>query len=456
MPNTMARVREAKQFVRGLTAGGGTNFIPPLTATLTDQPRDGRLKMVVFNSDGYVGDDFDILNLVRKHRRNARLFTFGIGNSVNRFLIENMGAEGRGASEIVTLGDDADAAAKRFVERTRSPVLTDIQVRVEGGDVHDLTPEHVPDMFSQGPLVIFGRYDKPGPAKIKLAGRLGGRPWSRTIDVVFPASGDSGEGVTKAWARQRMDDMVRKNWLVAADSVRNKKTSETDPEPIILFALEHGLMSQWTSFVAVEKRVVNVGGVQKTIEVPVAMAQGVTMAEKYFRLGPGRASGISFTNTLSGYAVTGTTRPLRNDRKSAGAGAAAVGGRGGGATTGGGGTGGGTTGGGIAAKGRNLRGNVTGLAGADTFMLREAIADPVVDPKTKLDQSLLALKSGWVEVEVHVEDWSQDLQSLLNKAGLIDQTADQDTKVVTGTVRVKDLIRLAKLLYVNKIKPLDP
>ena len=73
--------------------------------------------------------------------------------------------------------------------------------------------------------------------------------------------------------------------------------------------------------------------------------------------------------------------------------------------------------------------------------------------KTKIDKSLLAKKSGWVKVEILVEDWSQDLQSLLNKAGLIDQTADQDGKVVKGTVRVEDLMKLAKLLYVNKIKP---
>ncbi|MCH8979957.1 MAG: VWA domain-containing protein [Armatimonadetes bacterium] len=429
MPSTTERIREAKQFVSGLTGRGGTNFIPPLNATISKPPTDGRLKLVVFNSDGYVGDDFEILSLVKKYSRNARLFTFGIGNSVNRFLIDGMSAEGRGASEIVTLATDVGPAIERFIQRTQSPVLIDVQVRVEGGDVYDLTPEAVPDMFSHGPLVVFGRYSSPGPAKIMVAGWLNGKPWTRTIDVVLPVEGDSGDGITKVWARRRLDDMVREDWMAAAASVRaststDRDSYESDPEPMIRFALEHGIMSQWTSFVAVEKRVVNIGGKLRTVRVPVEMAEGVSYEGVF-----GRSQIDGALSYLLGQGRGSSTSLSRGSRGGGGAGVAAI------------------SGGAIQ---RNIR-----IRHADPTLMRDILTGAADASILKIHKDLRNKKEGKLEVQVMVKEWPDYWKKMLEGAGLKIEDSVEGLKVVFGTIDAKMLEALAKLEFVTEIRPID-
>src|SRR5690606_13637576 len=151
-------------------------------------PESGRLKIIVFNTDGFIGNETEVLKEVQARNGQARMFTFGIGNGVNRYLIESMSLEGRGDAEIVTLAESADPAVERFIKRMRNPVLTDISIKTEGG-LSKITPEFTPDVFGSKPVVIFGRYERPGRAKLVLSGKLGGQAWSKTMDVTLPARG---------------------------------------------------------------------------------------------------------------------------------------------------------------------------------------------------------------------------------------------------------------------------
>src|SRR5690349_22211614 len=94
-----------------------------IRAALDSSDKQDHVRIVCFMTDGYVGNDFEILGEIQKHP-NARVFSFGIGDSVNRFLLDKMAEEGRGEVEYVTLDDDGSAAAKRFFERVRNPLLT--------------------------------------------------------------------------------------------------------------------------------------------------------------------------------------------------------------------------------------------------------------------------------------------------------------------------------------------
>lgn len=409
MPNTAERVREAKQFVQGLQAGGGTNFIPPLNATLASKPVDGRLKLIVFNTDGYVGDDFDILQLVQTHRLNARLFTFGIGNSVNRFLIDGMSQEGRGGSEIVALASDVDACIERFLRRTQTPVLTDVQIQTEGGNISDVTPEVAPDLFADSPLVIFGRYNKPGPAKITIGGNLGGQAWSRTIDINLPANGEGSDGITKVWARKRLDDMVRRDWMVAAQSTRNGKQVTRDIEPFVQFALDNGIMSQWTSFVAVEKRVVNIGGKVRTIAVPVEMADGVMYGDMVDGRMRSNFAGVQ------------------------------------------GGGGGGFGGASVAANSPPVTTGAAYKSAEATHYADKALKD--ANPELKINKDLKG-KKGELEVMILVRDWPEDWKKQLEAAGLKVEGNEKDLKAVFGKLDAKMLEAIAKLTFVDEIRPL--
>ena len=413
MPNTPQRVREAEEFINGLHAGGGTNFLPPLTATMAQKPLDGRLKLIVFNTDGFVGDDFDILQLVQNNRLNARLFTFGIGNSVNHFLIDGMSFEGRGASETVTLASDVAPAIERFLRRTQTPVLTDVGIDFEGANVREVTPGVVPDLFSDSPLVVFGKYNGSGPAKVTIEGNLGGQPWIRTIDVVFPAKSSGSIGIDKMWARKRLDDMVREDWMAAARTTRGGGAHAPDDARFGEFALANGIMSQWTSFVAVEKRIVNIGGRQRTVRVPIEMADGV-----------------SYEGIFGGHYQDNAATVLNRQ--------SSLGGRGGA--------------GGVATATAGLNRPTRPQSKEEAELLRVQLA---TTPELKLHPSLKNVKGGKVELIIMVFELPNDWKRQLENLGFVVADSDQGLRVVFGTVDAKMLMELAKLKFVSHIAPIE-
>lgn len=273
-PNTPKNIAVAKAFIGGMEANGGTHVLEGTVAALQAPPDPSRLRVVLFNTDGYVDNELEILRAIRLNRGNARMFTFGIGNSVNRYLIDGMSEEGRGASEIVTLNEAADNAVDRLVKRLETPVLTDVHVAFDGISVEAAMPTAVPDLFDEAPIIIHGRYRIPGSGRVTVTGKLGGKPWSRTFDVHFGSRAES-PSVVSLWARRRVDSLDAEAYCESLSGMRSVKNAEAEK-----VALEFGIMSAYTSFVAVDDRVVNEGGVTKTIRVPVEMADGVTLQDE--------------------------------------------------------------------------------------------------------------------------------------------------------------------------------
>lgn len=282
-PNTTENLKEAEAFVKAMNAEGGTNILEGMNAALRDQRDPKRLRLVVFNTDGYVGDEKNILDSIQKNRDNAHIFTFGIGNSVNRYLIDSMAVEGKGDAEYVTLAEEADAAVKRFIKRTQTPVLTDVKVAFSGVQVDEALPGEIPDVFSEKPVVLCGRYTAAGLGSVTVSGMLGGRPWARTIDLNFTTKADA-PSIPTLWARRKVDEVQRQNYL---SSLSGQGRNDID-ETITKLGLEYSIMTEFTSFVAVEKRVVNIGGKQRTVAVPVEMADGVSY-EGIFESGADKA-----------------------------------------------------------------------------------------------------------------------------------------------------------------------
>jgi Ca-activated chloride channel family protein len=156
-----------------------------IKAALAPSDSQQHVRIVCFMTDGIVGNDLEIISEVQKHK-NARVFSFGIGNSVNRFLLDKIAEEGRGEAEYVALEDEGSKAAKRFYERVRTPLLTDVSIDWNGLPVADVYPNRISDLFSAKPVVIFGRYTKGASGTIKLKGKVGGQDLVREIAVNFP------------------------------------------------------------------------------------------------------------------------------------------------------------------------------------------------------------------------------------------------------------------------------
>lgn len=435
-PNTAANLAEAEAFISKMQANGGTQLEQGVVSALADQNDPERLRLVVFNTDGYAGDEFKILDTIQKSRDRSRMFTFGIGNSVNRFLIDQMAFEGKGDAEYVTLAEAADGAVEKFIQRTRSPILTEISAQFEGVEVQDALPAAIPDVFSEKPVIITGRYAVPGKGKLTLTGKLGGEAWAKTIDLDFRANA-SAPALESLWARQRVDELWRRNQLARA----YPEASRVSNEDVIQVALEFGIMTELTSFVAVEKKIVNIGGKQRTVAVPVEMADGVSY-EGIF----GKEAEMK---TRSRFAAPAMSTPGRS------------GGPGG---YGGGGFGGG---GGGASK-SNLQGGTGLVPNSIDYISYDPTNNSIVrqdDSKmkpeerrkyryeTRVPKSLRESK-GQVEIEVWFKKLDDTVIAKLKKLGMKVDFSDAKLRVVMGTCDAKILIELAQIDEVDKIKKL--
>jgi Ca-activated chloride channel family protein len=268
---TPENLGKAQQFLASRSGGGGTEMMKAIRAALEPSDKQDHIRIVCFMTDGYVGNDMEIISEIQKYA-NARVFSFGIGSSVNRFLLDKMAEHGRGEVEYVTLQDDGSAAARRFHERIRNPLLTDISVDWGNLPVADVYPKRIPDLFSAKPVVLTGRYTGRGKGTIRLKGKLAGEDFVKEIAVTLPESEPRRDVLAKLWARTRIEDLM-------ASDYKGAQTGNMQPglrETITQIGLEYRLMTQFTSFVAFEDTVITQGGQPRRVEVPVEMPQGVS------------------------------------------------------------------------------------------------------------------------------------------------------------------------------------
>jgi Ca-activated chloride channel family protein len=271
LPATRENVSRAWQFVESRRASGGTEMMGAIRAALVPSHSQKHLRIVCVMTDGLVGNDLEILGEIQKYS-NARVFSFGIGSATNRFLLDNMARVGRGEVEYVGLNDDGSAAAKRFHERVRTPLLTDIQLEWVGVRVDEVYPKQIPDLFSARPVIISGRYSGAQQGKLLLKGKLGGRLFTREIAVNLPASEPSHEALAPLWARAKVEHLMASDY---AGMFRNTPKPEVR-DAITRLGLDYRILTQYTSFVAVEERVVTEGGKPRNVVVPVEMPEGMS------------------------------------------------------------------------------------------------------------------------------------------------------------------------------------
>ncbi len=284
-PATRENLRRAQEFLASRSGGGGTEMMKAIRAALDPTDSQKHIRIVCFMTDGYVGNDMEIIAEVQRHP-NARVFAMGIGNSVNRFLLDKMAEQGRGEVDYVGLGEDGSAAARRFHERVRNPLLTDISIDWGQLPVADVYPRRVPDLFGAKPLIVHGRYSAPARGIIRLRGKSTGGSFTRDIAVNLPAAEPRYDVLASLWARGRVDDLMGQDWL----GIQRGAPRPEVREAVTQLGLEYRLMTQFTSFVAVEEMVVTDGGAPRRIEVPVEMPEGVSYEGVFGRAGAEQAS----------------------------------------------------------------------------------------------------------------------------------------------------------------------
>ncbi len=245
LENTEANRARGLAYVEGLYGSGGTHMIEGIKAALDFTPDPERQRMVFFLTDGYIGNETQILAAIRERVGDTRLYSLGVGSAPNRYLINEMAAEGHGFSQYVGLNDEPEPVVDRFFRRLNLPVLTAIETDWGGLDVIDPLPASVPDLFDNQPVFLVGRYHRPGKGTVVLRGRQG-HGWAEIpVEVDLPEYEGANPALEQLWARRKIAELMRLQVRQEIPEVR---------EQVLELALEYHLMSKYTSFVAVERK----------------------------------------------------------------------------------------------------------------------------------------------------------------------------------------------------------
>lgn len=258
-----ANINKAVQFFNQARGGGGTRMIHGLKTAL-NLPRHSEAlsRSVIVVTDGYVTVEKEAMDLIKSRLDEMNVFAFGIGSSVNRYLIEGLAKVGQGLPFIITNKKEAAPIADRFRKYIQTPVLSNISVDYKGLDVYDLNYEKFPDLLSERPLVITGKYRGDAKGQIVVKGYSGKRRITQKIKIDEAQLSDDHNAIRYLWAREKI------GLLDDYDNYQNN--DESAKAAVTSLGLKYNLMTAYTSFVAIEKIVRRVDD-QEVVSVKQAL-----------------------------------------------------------------------------------------------------------------------------------------------------------------------------------------
>ncbi|MBK7875504.1 MAG: VWA domain-containing protein [Planctomycetes bacterium] len=260
-------------WIERLQADGGTEVMSGVRAAFGLERDPERERVVCFLTDGFVSNEDEILRAIHAERGDARVFSFGVGSAPNRFLLEELATAGDGAA--AWLRDDGDTARtmRRFLERVSHPALADVQLDFGRLAVRDVYPARVPDLLLGRAVIVTGRIedaDGLDGAGITVRGRAGGARREFAAPVRVLESGAQKDALPWLWARARIAEFASRARLASSADERRACATE-----IKRTALEHGLLSAFTAFIAVDSLSRTAGDHGVTVPVSVPIPAGV-------------------------------------------------------------------------------------------------------------------------------------------------------------------------------------
>ncbi|MEH2265465.1 VIT domain-containing protein [Nostoc sp.] len=243
LPNTAENRAQAIAYINNLQADSSTEMLSGIRTAINFPTPAGRLRSVVLLTDGYIGNENEILAEVQQHLKPGnRLYSFGVGSSVNRFLLNRIAEIGRGISQIIRHDEPTEEVAEKFYRQINNPVLTNIQISWHGDTESPVIyPAIAPDLFSEQPLVLFGRKKDRVGGNLQISGiAAGGKHYEKTFNLKFQETGNI--AVAQLWGRACIKDLM--NQMVSFET-------KAGVEAVTETALTYQLLSQYTAFVAV-------------------------------------------------------------------------------------------------------------------------------------------------------------------------------------------------------------
>lgn len=275
LPATEENIRKAVKLINEQSGAGGTELSSALEDALDIPANADTSRNIVIITDGYIYGEDEIFQLINENISQADFFPFGIGSSVNRYLIEGIAKTGQGEPFIVTKEEEASEIADQFSTYIQSPVLTDIQVSFDGFDVYDVEPAVLPTLYAQKPIVLLGKWRGEPAGTIQVTGKTGNGDYTQSISVSDVIS-DSNDALGYLWARKRVERLT------------NYGLNENNPDvkdEITQIGLSHHMITPYTSFIAVLDIVRNPNGESADVKQPLSLPLEVSNLAVGYRIG---------------------------------------------------------------------------------------------------------------------------------------------------------------------------
>jgi Ca-activated chloride channel family protein len=266
---TRKNINRAVNLIERQRGGGGTRLLPALKQALALPGTEDFSRSIIIATDGYVAVEEKAFDLIRNRLGDANMFTFGIGSSVNRHLIEGMARVGMGEPFVITKPDEADEKAQIFRKLIQTPVLTNIEIDYGRFNVYDVEPISIPDVLAERPIIVFGKYRGKPKGKIKVSGITGDGNFRKKVNVnnVVPSTDNS--ALRYLWARHRIAILSDYNKLDPKDERIREVTT---------LGLNYNLLTSYTSFVAIDSQKRLQQGKSVTVKQPLPLPEGVSDA----------------------------------------------------------------------------------------------------------------------------------------------------------------------------------
>ena len=284
VPATRANIEQALATIKNYSGGGSTELIPALKRVYAEPKAEEVSRTVVVVTDGYVTVEREAFELVRRNLSKANVFAFGIGSSVNRHLMEGLARAGMGEPFIITDPVQAPEQAARFKRMVESPVLTNVKATFGGLDVYDVEPQALPDVLGERPVIVFGKWRGEPKGRVVIQGQGAEGPYRQEL-VIDAKTRQDAAALRSLWARHRIASLSDQEALEGGDAFKQRITE---------LGLRYGLLTQYTSFIAVDKVVRNPAPQASTsVDQPQPLPKGVSE----LALGQGQTLGAEVPST---------------------------------------------------------------------------------------------------------------------------------------------------------------
>ncbi len=263
---TGVNIQKAVELIEQQKGGGGTELLPALSKVFTLQKDEGHSRTIVIITDGYVDVEEETFDLIRNNLNRSNVFSFGIGSSVNRYIIEGMARAGMGEPFIVTNKDNAESIVEKFRKYIESPVMTDIKVEYDGFLAYDVEPLTIPDVLAERPILIYGKWMGKPSGHILVSGVSGNTRYKVDVSVLKFITMKQDNAIKYLWARNKIAGLSDYNVLL--DKVKRN-------DEIANLGIKYNLLTQYTSFVAVDYVSRNKDSLVR-VKLPLPLPEGVS------------------------------------------------------------------------------------------------------------------------------------------------------------------------------------